>query len=131
MIRITPFLRLVLLLDAVASGLMAILLCAAPGWLAGLTVLPQPLLVSAGIFLVGYAAFVGWMSKLQTAPAALLLLVIVGNGLWAVGSLALLFSGLIAPNALGMTFVAVQAVLVGGFSELQFIGMRRARQQLA
>ena len=66
MISTTPFLRLILRLDAIASGGMAVLLAIASGWLAGLLQLPQQLLFVAGVFLIGYAAFVGWISSLRT-----------------------------------------------------------------
>lgn len=48
------------------------------------------------------------------------------NGLWLVGSLALLLSGTVQPTMLGTAFVVVQALAVAVFAELQFIGIRRA-----
>jgi hypothetical protein len=38
----------------------------------------------------------------------------------------LLVSGWIAPNVLGVIFVAMQAAVVAVFGELQFIGLRRS-----
>ena len=55
-----------------------------------------------------------------------MLLVIAGNAAWTVGSIGLLFSGLVAPNALGEIFVAAQAVGTGVFAELQYMGLRRS-----
>jgi hypothetical protein len=52
--------------------------------------------------------------------------VIAGNALWMLGSLVLLVDGPVAPNLLGEAFVAVQALAVGLFAELQYIGLRRS-----
>jgi hypothetical protein len=41
---------------------------------------------------------------------ALVLIVITGNAAWTLGSIALLFSGAVAPNALGMAMVVAQAI---------------------
>jgi hypothetical protein len=39
--------------------------------------------------------------------------------------MVLLVSGSVTPNALGIAFVIVQAVVVAAFAELQFIGLRQ------
>ena len=57
---------------------------------------------------------------------ALVLIVIVGNSAWTLGSIALLFSGAVSPNLLGMAMVVAQAIATGVFAELQFIGLRRS-----
>jgi hypothetical protein len=41
--------------------------------------------------------------------------------------MGLLASGLAAPTLVGQVFVIGQALVVGLFAELQFIGLRRAR----
>ena len=41
-------------------------------------------------------------------------------------SIALLFTGAVTPNLLGEVFVAIQAIAVGAFAELQYIGLRRS-----
>jgi hypothetical protein len=52
--------------------------------------------------------------------------IIAANAVWALASVALLVSGWIAPNVLGVIFVAMQAAVVAVFGELQFIGLRRS-----
>ena len=42
------------------------------------------------------------------------------------GSIGLLVSGWVAPTALGYAFVIAQAIVVGVFAELQFVGLRRS-----
>lgn len=50
---------------------------------------------------------------------------VVVNLLWAIDSIALLFTGWIDPNGLGVAFVVAQAVVVFGFAELEYVGLRR------
>ena len=126
MINATLFLRRVLQLDAVASGAMGALLALAPGWTGALLNLPEQLLLPVGVFLIGYAAFVGWLGSHTAMPRALLLVVIIGNFGWTVASFILLFSGAVSPNLLGQIFIAAQAVAVGVFAELQFVGLRKS-----
>lgn len=51
---------------------------------------------------------------------------IIGNALWLLQSLAVALSDWIAPTTLGYAFVLAQAMAVGVFAELQFIGVRKA-----
>ncbi|NEW93373.1 hypothetical protein [Rhodopseudomonas sp. BR0M22] len=129
--RPSTLLRRALQADAVVSGAMALLLSLAAGTLSRLLALPQPLLLETGLFLIGYAALVGWLGTRNVLPRALVLFVIGGNALWTLASVALLLSGAVAPNALGLAFVLLQATAVGIFAELQFIGLKRSDAALA
>ncbi|NEW89399.1 hypothetical protein DU475_19320 [Rhodopseudomonas sp. WA056] len=131
MTRPSTLLRRALQADALVSGAMALLLSLAAGTLSRLLALPQPLLLETGLFLIGYAALVGWLGTRAVLPRALVLIVIAGNALWTLGSVALLLSGAVAPNALGIAFVLLQATVVGIFAELQFIGLKRSEAALA
>ncbi|ACF02887.1 putative integral membrane protein [Rhodopseudomonas palustris TIE-1] len=130
-IRPSTLLRRALQADALVSGAMALLLSFGSGVLARLLALPQPLLLETGLFLIGYAALVGWLGTRRALPKALVLIVIAGNALWTLGSVALLLSGMVAPNALGVIFVLIQATAVGIFAELQFIGLKRGDATVA
>ncbi|MBI5909421.1 MAG: hypothetical protein HY848_05660, partial [Betaproteobacteria bacterium] len=88
--------------------------------------LPETLLREVGLFLIVYAAFVGWLGTRQSMMKALVLIVIVGNAAWTLGSIALLFSGAVSPNILGMAMVVAQAIATGVFAELQYIGLRKS-----
>ncbi len=127
----STLLRRALQADAVVSGAMALLLSLAAGTLSRLLALPQPLLLETGLFLIGYAALVGWLGTRNVLPRALVLIVIGGNALWTLASVALLLSGAVAPNALGIAFVLIQATAVGIFAELQFIGLKRSGAAVA
>ncbi|MGJ4956801.1 hypothetical protein ACQR1H_14230 [Bradyrhizobium sp. HKCCYLRH2015] len=126
MITSSALLRRALLADAAFSGVAGLALTFGASPLATLLQLPDALLLETGLFLIVYVGFVGWLGWRQMAPRPLILLVIAGNAAWTVGSIALLFSGVVTPNVLGEIFVAVQAVGTGVFAELQYMGLRRS-----
>ena len=102
------------------------LLTLGAGVLAPLLNLPEPLLRETGLFLILYAALVGWLGTRPAMPKALVVVVIAGNAAWTLASIALLFSGAVTPNLLGEVLVAAQAIAVGALAELQYIGLRRS-----
>ena len=126
MINPSLFLRRALLADAIFSGASAALLTFGAGELAPLTHLPETLLRETVLFLVLYAALVGWLGTRPAMPKALVVVVIAGNAAWTLASIALLFSGAVTPNLLGEVLVAAQAIAVGALAELQYIGLRRS-----
>ena len=131
MINPSVFLRRAILADAVFSGVSAVLLTFGAGALAPWLNLPEALLRETGLFLIAYAALVGWLGTRQSMPKALVGIVIAGNAAWTIASIALLFSGAVTPNLLGEAAVAIQAIAVGAFAELQYIGLRRSVGALA
>jgi hypothetical protein len=126
MIDPSSFLRRAILGDAIFSGASALLLTLGAGALAPLTNLPEALLRETGLFLVAYAALVGWLGTRPSMPKPLVWIVIAGNAAWTVASIALLFSGAVTPNLLGEAGLAMQAIAVGVFAELQYVGLRRS-----
>jgi hypothetical protein len=126
MINPSLFLRRAILADAIFSGISAVVLTFGAGMLAPLLNLPEALLRETGLFLIAYAALVGWLGTRSSMPRVLVGIVIAGNAAWTLGSIALLFSGAVMPNLLGEAFVAIQAVVTGVFAELQYIGLRRS-----
>jgi hypothetical protein len=52
--------------------------------------------------------------------------VIAANAIWAIDSIALLFTGWVQPNLLGQAFVVAQALSVAAIAELQYIGVKRS-----
>ena len=126
MIQPSLFLRRAIQADAIFSGASAVLLTFGAGELAPWLNLPEALLRETGLFLIAYAALVGWLGTRQAMPKALVGIVIAGNAAWTLASIALLFSGAVAPNLLGEAFVAIQAIAVGALAELQYIGLRRS-----
>lgn len=131
MINPSSFLRRALIADAIFSGIAALGFAFGAGVFATLFNLPEALLRETGLFLIAYAAFVGWLGSRQTMTRALVLIVIVGNAAWTLGSIALLFSGSVSPNLLGMVMIVAQAIATGAFAELQYIGLRRSSDAVA
>lgn len=129
--RPSSFLRQALLADAVISGAMGLLLLLGAGFLAGLLDLPMELLRTAGLVLLPFVAFVAYVATRENPARGAVWAVIVINALWVVASIGLLLSGWVAPNGLGITFVIVQALAVGLFAELQYVGLRRAAPAMA
>jgi len=130
MIDASTFLRRALLADAIFSGVAALGFTFGASAFATLFSLPEALLRETGLFLIAYAALVGWLGTRQSIPKALLWIVIVGNAAWTLGSIALLFSGAVTPNLLGEAAVAMQAIVVGVFAELQYVGLRKSGDAL-
>ena len=126
MIHPSTFLSRALLADAVFSGVAAAALALGAGVLAPFLNLPDALLRETGLFLIAYTALVGWLAARSTVARTLVLLVIVGNAAWTLGSIALLFSGAVSPNLLGQVFIVAQAIATGLFAELQYIGLRKS-----
>jgi hypothetical protein len=131
MINPSVFLRRAILADAIVSGAMALLLTLGAGALAPLLNLPEALLRETGLFLIAYAALVGRLGTRTAMPKALVLIVVAGNAAWTLASVALLFSDAVTPNLPGEAFIAIQAIAVGAFAELQYIGLRRSGGALA
>ena len=131
MINSSNLLRGALVADAVASGAMGLLLAIAATPLASLLALPDAFLREAGLLLIPYALFVGYLGSRVQLPARLAWFVIAGNAVYVVASFALLFSQWLTPNLLGELFIAAQAIVVGVIAELQYIGMRRSAAALA
>jgi hypothetical protein len=100
------------------------MMIAGAGLLEGLLGLPTALMREAGLVLVPYVAFVAWVGTREAISRPAVQVIIAMNVLWVVGSAVVLF-GFVAPTILGYAFVIAQAVVVGVFAELQFIGLRR------
>jgi hypothetical protein len=113
-------LKKILLLDAATCVATGALLSAMAGKLSALLGLPEPLLFYAGLSLFPIAAFMAWTAQRPAEPAVWL--VIGGNALWVLGSLAVLA---LSPTAVGYAVVIAQAAAVAVLAELEYIGLRR------
>lgn len=123
-------LRLWLTLDAVVTagnGLIYLLLADAAGELLGIG---ASLLTGLGAFLLVYGAFVGVLAGRTVPPVLGTKLVIEGNLLWSVASVAALFLWL-DTTAVGTFWVPAQAVVVAAFALLQISGLRKLRDNRA
>jgi hypothetical protein len=67
------------------------------------------------------------MIRAGSAPAGIVVAVIVVNIAWVIASLYVAFGPAFAPTLFGKVFVVAQAATVALFAELQIIGLRRTR----
>ena len=118
------FMRNVLVADAASCLGSGALQVGFTGAMAGLLGLPAPLLTATGLFLLVYGAFVGWLSTRRPVPRAIVWLLVIGNLGWAAGCLLLLAGGFVAPTALGVAWVVIQALTVAVLAQLQWLGLR-------
>jgi len=125
-LAISPFLRKALLADAIISGAAAALMIAGAGRLSPLLALPSQLLFWAGLALVPFVALVYATARRETAPRLIVMDIALINVLWVAASFAIMLTGLVSPNLLGVLFVTAQALAVALFAMLQFAGMRAA-----
>ncbi|MGQ0543642.1 MAG: hypothetical protein ACT4O9_17660 [Blastocatellia bacterium] len=123
---ISSFLRFVLLADAATCILTGLLMTVGGGLLVSLTGLPSDLLMYAGISLLPFGAILLFLGSRREVSSAAIWSVIVINVLWTLDSFLLLASGWIAPTTFGYAFVIFQAVGVGAFAVLEYLGLRHA-----
>ncbi len=126
MIYPSPFLSRALLADAIFSGVSAAGLTLGAGLLAPFVNLPEVFLRETGLFLIAYTVLVGWLGTRSSVPKLLVMIVVAGNAVWTLASIALLFSGAVSPNLLGEIVVVAQAIATGVFAELQYVGLRKS-----
>lgn len=124
----TP-LKTTLLLDAATCLLMGVLLAVVPGFVSGITALPQPLLFYAGALLIPIGLFMAATAFWWLGSTAAVWLIIVGNVGWVIASLALL--AIVTPNGLGVAFILAQALVVAVFAWIEYRALRASHAALA
>lgn len=124
--RPSNVLRFALTADAAVSGATGVLMVFLSGLLDGLLQVPPSLLFYAGLVLIPYAAFIAVIARRESLSRGIVTIVIAGNVLWATACVLVMLSGWVAPNWLGYAFIAVQAIAVVAFAELQYVGLRKS-----
>jgi hypothetical protein len=125
-IQSSPLLRQALVADATTSAAFGLMMLIGAGALSAIFGLPEMLLRIAGLVLLPYAAFIGWLGLREQIQKPIAWAVVLGNALWAVDSLMLLVSGWVSPTSAGYAFVIAQALVVLMYAEFQIIGLRRS-----
>ena len=119
------FMRLVLKLDAVATGVVGLLSVAAGPMLDDLLGIPLALLVPVGLFLVAYAAI--WIVATRRRVSRLAVWAAVAiNLIYVVDCLVVVAASWVPLTALGTAFVLFQAAAVTLFAAAQFYALRKA-----
>lgn len=121
------FLRHVLLADAMSCLATGAAQVTAARPLSTLLGLPPALLAGTGWFLLAYAAVVALVAIRDPLPARPVRAFAAGNLAWALGCVALLASGFVAPTAFGVAWVLAQAAVVALLAHLQWTGLRHRR----
>lgn len=129
--RSSSFLRQWLTVDAIVSGAtgIAMLLLATP--LESLLGVPAALLRYAGLSLLPFVAFVGYLATREQISRSVVWVVIACNAMWTIDSVVLLFTSWVDPTLLGYVFIVGQALIVAVFAEMQYVGLRRDETALA
>jgi hypothetical protein len=130
-IHSSPLLRQALVADAATSAAFGLLMLIGAGPLSGALGLPETLLRIAGVLLLPYAGFIGWLGVRETIRKPVAWAVVLGNALWVADSLLLLMSGWVAPTSAGYAFVIAQALVVLMYAEFQYVGLRRSQEAVA
>ena len=125
-IRASSLLRRVLIVDALTSGAMGVAMFAFADLFASLLQLPVELIREAGIILLPFAAFVGFVASRREPVRIAVWAIIALNVVWVVDSIVLLFTGWVAPNALGYAVVIAQAAGVLVLADLEYMGVKRS-----
>ncbi|MCR4265906.1 hypothetical protein [Nitratireductor sp. ZSWI3] len=113
-------------LDSVTCVAMGALLALASDFISNLTEIPAKVLIYAGLSLIPIAIFMALVSWRRLQQKLLAQVVIAGNIVWVLGSLALL--GMVEPNGFGIVFVLAQAGAVAVFALLEWRALEaRAR----
>lgn len=125
-IKNNTFLRYVLFADAATCLITGLAMTVAAEFVSGMTELPRNLLLVAGISLLPFAGSLIYLGSRVEYSAGALWLVIIVNILWTAASIFLIAGGLVSPNTFGTFFVIFQAIGVGVFAVLEYVGLRNS-----
>ncbi|APE34129.1 hypothetical protein BOX37_09310 [Nocardia mangyaensis] len=120
-------LRVSLRLDAVVTGAngLAYLVLAQP--LERLLGLDATIGLAIGAFLTAYGLAVALVGRPATINRTAVAAVAIGNLAWVLASLVAVATGILGLTTVGSVWAVLQAITVGGFAALQYLGLRRTR----
>lgn len=118
-------LRVSLRLDAVVTGAngLAYLVLAQP--LERLLGLDATIGLAIGAFLTAYGIAVALVGRPATINRTAVSAVAIGNLTWVLASLVAVVTGALSLTTVGSVWAVLQAITVGGFAALQYLGLRR------
>ncbi|GAA2120481.1 hypothetical protein [Actinomadura alba] len=119
-------LRFALKQDAIGSGANGLVYLAAAAVFGSMFGLPAAFLVPVGAFLVAFAGFLLYLASRPVVNRAAVITVMVVNVAWVIASAEVLIAGWFQLTGLGTALAIAQAVVVAGFTGLQFMGLRKA-----
>jgi hypothetical protein len=89
---------------------------------------PRFVLHGIGFVLGCYGVALFFLAAQQRINRKLALAVILLDVLWVIDSIVLLLSGRLPLTTAGMWVIGILALIVAGFAEVQYLGLRRMRQ---
>lgn len=119
------FARFALKADGVVTGLNGIGYLALAPLLGSFFGIGTSVQYPVGVFLVAYAAGVLVVGTRPRINRNALGFVLAANVVWALLSVVVLVSGALSPTGAGAVWIVLQAVVVGVFAELQYMGLKR------
>lgn len=122
------FLRTVIRVDAIASGLSGLLLLVTGlGLVDDVTGLPMWFQTAGGAFLVVFGIGGVLLATRPRPPRGLVWAMVVVNAVWVVDTAALLIAHVWPLTAAGVALMIAQGLAVGVFAELEYVGLRKTR----
>ncbi|MFC0506409.1 hypothetical protein [Micromonospora costi] len=118
-------LRFALKQDAIGSGANGVVYVVAAAIFGQMFGLPAAFLYPVGAFLIAFAAALLALASRPGVSRPVAVVVIAVNIAWVAASVELLVAGWFPLTGLGVALVIAQAVVVAGFTALQFAGLRR------
>jgi len=124
----STFVRNVLKANAVFSSLSGIAFLVAAKPIAAFLGLSMPaILTITGIILLIFAADVFYLATRKTVNPKGVVAVIAADALWVIGSVILLLTNLVPLTTEGKWAVALVAIAVATFADLQYYGLRKMK----
>ncbi|MGS2616296.1 hypothetical protein ACVCAH_17485 [Micromonospora sp. LZ34] len=118
-------LRFALKQDAMGSGANGVVYVAVAAIFGELFGLPAAFLYPVGVFLVAFAAGLFLLASRPRVSRAAVGVVMAVNVAWVAASVELLVAGWFPLTGLGTALVIAQAIVVAGFTGMQFAGLRK------
>jgi hypothetical protein len=118
-------LRFALKQDAMGSGANGVVYIVTAAIFGEMFGLPAAFLYPIGAFLVAWAAALFFLASRPTVSKIAVGVVMAVNIAWVAASAELLIAGWFPLTGLGTALVIAQAVVVAGFTGLQFAGLRK------
>ncbi|MGB3328972.1 MAG: hypothetical protein WBA46_08475 [Thermomicrobiales bacterium] len=109
-------------LDAAVVAVAGSALALGASWLGRHLAIDATVLRTVGVLLLPWA---GWVAGVSLRPRLWSMrTVIVGNLLWAAGSIVVLIAGTLTPNAIGAALIVLQALAVVALAGWQILASR-------
>lgn len=119
------FLKNVLYLDAIVTGVNALAYLVASSIINEHLGYPVGVQIGAGIFLAIFVIEILLIAGKKPINPSAVKAIIVVNVLWPIASIIALLAGWLEATTLGTVWAILQAIVVAAFAELQYFGLKK------